>query len=121
MKKTTWSIEILPQNVSDVSFIPELIKEVYITMIPGSGFSDNILAAQKIKASGNLSINGQSIERLTTKNPLAPSTVLISSPIRSEITSSLISSFSQLLHQIMDACIASLKVGFCSFMVLLLF
>ena len=52
MKKTTWSIEILPQNVSDVSFIPELIKEVYITMIPGSGFSDNILAAQKIQASG---------------------------------------------------------------------
>ena len=46
MKKTTWSIEILPQNVSDVSFIPALIKEVYITMIPGSGFSDNILAAQ---------------------------------------------------------------------------
>ena len=52
MKKTTWSIEILPQNVSDVSFIPELIKEVYITMIPGSGFSDNILAAQQIQASG---------------------------------------------------------------------
>ena len=63
MKKTTWSIEILPQNVSDVSFIPELIKEVYITMIPGSGFSDNILAAQKIQASGK-----QAIPHLTARS-----------------------------------------------------
>ena len=62
MKKTTWSIEILPQNVSDVSFIPELIKEVYITMIPGSGFSDNILAAQQIQASGK-----QPIPHLTAR------------------------------------------------------
>ena len=56
MKKATWSIEILPQNLSDVSFIPDFIQEVYITMIPGSDFSDTILVAQKIKASGKKAI-----------------------------------------------------------------
>ena len=52
MKKTTWSIEILPQSVSDVGFIPDLIKEIYITMIPGTSFTDTILAAQKIQELG---------------------------------------------------------------------
>ena len=56
MKKTIWSIEILPQNVSDLSFIPDFIKEVYITMIPGSNFSEAILAAQKIQASGKQAV-----------------------------------------------------------------
>ena len=52
MKKKTWSIEILPQNVSDIGFIPDLIKEIFITMIPGKSFSETILAAQKIQAVG---------------------------------------------------------------------
>ena len=62
MKKTTWSIEILPQNVSDVGFIPDLIKEVYITMIPGTGFNDTILAAKKIQASAK-----QAVPHLTAR------------------------------------------------------
>ena len=56
MKKATWSIEILPQNVSDVGFIPDLIKEIYITMIPGTSFTNTILAAQKIQALGKLAV-----------------------------------------------------------------
>ena len=56
MKNTTWSIEILPQNVSDVGFIPDLIKEIYVTMIPGTSFTNTILAAQKIQALGKLPI-----------------------------------------------------------------
>ena len=56
MKKTTWSIEILPQNVSDVGFIPDLIKEIYITMIPGTSFTDTILAAQKIQKLGKKAV-----------------------------------------------------------------
>ena len=63
MKKETWSIEILPQNVSDIGFIPELIKEIYITMIPGTSFSETILAAQKIQASGK-----QAIPHLTARS-----------------------------------------------------
>ena len=55
MKKATWSIEILPQNVSDVGFIPDLIKEIYITMIPGTSFTETILAAQKIQTLGTVS------------------------------------------------------------------
>ena len=56
MKKTTWSIEILPQNVSDVGVIPDLIKEIYITMIPGTSYTDTILAAQKIQALGKKAV-----------------------------------------------------------------
>ena len=56
MKKATWSIEILPQNVSDVGFIPDLIKEIYITMIPGTSFTNTILAAQKIQALGKKAV-----------------------------------------------------------------
>ena len=56
MKKTTWSIEILPQNVSDVGFIPDLIKEIYITIIPGTSFTDTILAAQKIQELGKKAV-----------------------------------------------------------------
>ena len=56
MKKTTWSIEILPQNVSDVGVIPDLIKEIYITMIPGTSFTDTILAAQKIQELGKKAV-----------------------------------------------------------------
>ena len=63
MKKETWSIEILPQNVSDIGFIPDLIKEIYITMIPGTSFSETILAAQKIQASGK-----QAIPHLTARS-----------------------------------------------------
>ena len=32
---TSWSMEILPQNIVNASFIPAFINEVYITMIPG--------------------------------------------------------------------------------------
>ena len=56
MKKATWSIEILPQNVPDVGFIPDLIKEIYITMIPGTSFTDTILAAQKIQELGKKAV-----------------------------------------------------------------
>ena len=63
MKKETWSIEILPQNVSDIGFIPDLIIEIYITMIPGTNFSETILAAQKIQASGK-----QAIPHLTARS-----------------------------------------------------
>ena len=35
-QKSTWSMEILPHNINDVSLIPEFVKEVYITMIPGA-------------------------------------------------------------------------------------
>ena len=56
MKKATWSIEILPQNVSDVGYIPDLIKEIYITMIPGTSFTDTISAAQKIQALGKKAV-----------------------------------------------------------------
>ena len=63
MNKTTWSIEILPQNVSEVGFIPDLIKEVYITMIPGKGFSDTILAAKKIQT-----YSKQAIPHLTARS-----------------------------------------------------
>ena len=62
MQKMTWSMEILPQNVSDISFIPDLIKEVYITMIPGSRYSDCIKATQKIQASGK-----QAVPHLTAR------------------------------------------------------
>ena len=48
----TWSMEILPQNVTDIRFIPDFVQEVYITMIPGSGYSDCIMTTQKIQASG---------------------------------------------------------------------
>ena len=51
-QKMTWSMEILPQNVTDIRFIPDFVQEVYITMIPGSGYSDCIMTAQKIQASG---------------------------------------------------------------------
>ena len=63
MKKATWSIEILPQNVSDVGFIPDLIKEIYITMIPGTSFTNTILAAQKIQALGK-----QAVPHLTARS-----------------------------------------------------
>ena len=35
-QNTTWSMEILPHNIADVSLIPEFINEIYITMIPGA-------------------------------------------------------------------------------------
>ena len=62
MKKTTWSIEILPRNVSEVGFIPDFIKEVYITMIPGTGFNETIFSAKKIQASSK-----QAIPHLTAR------------------------------------------------------
>ena len=52
MKKTTWSIEILPQHVSDVGYIPDLIKEIYITMIPGTSFTDTIWQLRKNSSFG---------------------------------------------------------------------
>ena len=58
----TWSMEILPQNVTDIRFIPDFVQEVYITMIPGSGYSDCIMTAQKIQASGK-----QAVPHLTAR------------------------------------------------------
>ena len=47
-QKTTWSMEILPHNISDVSMIPEFVNEVYITMIPGADCRETIEAANGI-------------------------------------------------------------------------
>ena len=55
-QKTTWSMEILPHNISDVSLIPEFVKEVYITMIPGADFRETIEAANGVQAVGKHAI-----------------------------------------------------------------
>ena len=55
-QKTTWSMEILPHNISDVSLIPEFVNEVYITMIPGADFRETIEAANGIQAAGKQAI-----------------------------------------------------------------
>jgi methylenetetrahydrofolate reductase (NADPH) len=55
-QKTTWSMEILPQNISEVSLIPEFVNEVYITMIPGANCRDTIEAANVIQAAGKQAI-----------------------------------------------------------------
>ena len=55
-QKTTWSMEILPQNISEVSLIPEFVNEVYITMIPGVDCRDTIEAANGIQAAGKQAI-----------------------------------------------------------------
>jgi methylenetetrahydrofolate reductase (NADPH) len=49
-QNTAWSMEILPQNITDVSLRPEFINEVYITMIPGAGWWETIETAQQIQA-----------------------------------------------------------------------
>ncbi|HHZ78452.1 MAG TPA: hypothetical protein EYN57_05810, partial [Candidatus Lambdaproteobacteria bacterium] len=55
-QKTTWSMEILPHNINDVSLIPEFVNEVYITMIPGASCWETIQTAQQIKAVGKQAI-----------------------------------------------------------------
>ncbi|HCB32468.1 MAG TPA: hypothetical protein DEP39_04585, partial [Deltaproteobacteria bacterium] len=55
-QKTTWSMEILPHNISDVSLIPEFVNEVYITMIPGADCRETIEAANGIQAAGKQAI-----------------------------------------------------------------
>ena len=55
-QKTTWSMEILPQNISEVSLIPEFVNEVYITMIPGANCRDTIEAANVIQTEGKQAI-----------------------------------------------------------------
>ena len=55
-EKTTWSMEILPQNISEVSLIPEFVNEVYITMIPGVDCRDTIEAANVIQTKGKQAI-----------------------------------------------------------------
>ena len=55
-QKTTWSMEILPQNISEVSLIPEFVNEVYITMIPGVDCQDTIEAANVIQTEGKQAI-----------------------------------------------------------------
>jgi methylenetetrahydrofolate reductase (NADPH) len=55
-EKTTWSMEILPQNISEVSLIPEFVNEVYITMIPGVDCPNTIEAANVIQAEGKQAI-----------------------------------------------------------------
>ena len=54
--KTTWSMEILPQNISELSLIPEFVNEVYITMIPGVDCRDTIEAANVIQTKGKQAI-----------------------------------------------------------------
>jgi methylenetetrahydrofolate reductase (NADPH) len=55
-QNTAWSMEILPQNITDVSLIPEFINEVYITMIPGAGCWETIETAQQIQAVGKQAV-----------------------------------------------------------------
>jgi methylenetetrahydrofolate reductase (NADPH) len=55
-QKTTWSMEILPQNINEVSLIPEFVNEVYITMIPGADYRETIEAANGIQAAGKQAI-----------------------------------------------------------------
>ena len=55
-QKTTWSMEILPQNINDVTLIPKFVNEVYITMIPGADFWESIEAAKIIQAAGKQAI-----------------------------------------------------------------
>jgi len=55
-QKTTWSLEILPHNINEVSLIPEFVKEVYITMIPGGNCRETIEAAYKIQVAGKQAI-----------------------------------------------------------------
>jgi methylenetetrahydrofolate reductase (NADPH) len=55
-EKTTWSMEILPQNISELSLIPEFVNEVYITMIPGVDCRDTIEAANVIQTKGKQAI-----------------------------------------------------------------
>ena len=55
-QNTSWSMEILPQNIDDVSLIPEFINEVYITMIPDVSCWETIDAAQQIQAVGKKAI-----------------------------------------------------------------
>ena len=52
----TWSMEILPNNIADVSLIPKFINEIYITIIPGTNWSETIEAAQQIQAFGKQAV-----------------------------------------------------------------
>ena len=51
-----WSMEILPQNIVNASFIPAFINEVYITMIPGRAFRETIKAAEQIQMIGKKAV-----------------------------------------------------------------
>ncbi|MBC8259518.1 MAG: methylenetetrahydrofolate reductase [SAR324 cluster bacterium] len=53
---TTWSMEILPYNIADITNIPENVNEVYITMIPGANCWETIEAATGIQAAGKQAI-----------------------------------------------------------------
>ena len=55
-QNTTWSMEILPHNIAEVSLIPEFINEIYITMIPGVTCWETIEAAQQIQAVGKQAV-----------------------------------------------------------------
>ena len=55
-KNIMWSIEILPQNIDDISFIPNFINEIYITMIPGGESRDTIAAAKHVQSVGKHAI-----------------------------------------------------------------
>ena len=66
-QKTTWSMEILPHNISDVSLIPEFVNEVYITMIPGADCRKTIEAANGIQAAGK-----QAIPHITARSFSGP-------------------------------------------------
>jgi len=55
-QNTTWSMEILPNNIAEVSLIPEFINDIYITMIPGATCWETIEAAQQIQAVGKQAV-----------------------------------------------------------------
>jgi len=53
---TTWSMEILPHNISNLSLIPDFVNEVYITMIPGASCRETIQTAHQIQAVGKQAV-----------------------------------------------------------------
>ena len=53
---TNWSMEILPSNFSLLSKIPNFVKEIYITMIPGGNWKETVDTAQRVHSVGKRAI-----------------------------------------------------------------
>ena len=69
----TWSMEILPNHVTDISKIPDSVDEVYITMIPGANNGETIDAAIKVQEAGKLAIPHIAARGLTGHDELKKS------------------------------------------------
>ena len=51
-----WSLEILPRHVGEVHQLPQLVEEIYVTMIPGSDISEVIQASADLIEQGRTPI-----------------------------------------------------------------